>query len=46
MALQKMGFVYEVEMRNPMNSQFNCWVYKITPELSKALDKLMEEGSK
>ena len=46
MALQRQGFVYEVEMRNPANPQFNCWVYKITPELSKALDKLMEEGSK
>lgn len=41
--LQKRGFQYEVEMKNPTNPQFNCWVYTWTPELATALDALMGE---
>ena len=42
-ALQTMGFRYEAEMKNPQNSQFNCWVYEETPELLKAFDSLVRE---
>lgn len=42
-ALQAMGFRYEAEMKNPQNSQFNCWVYEETPELLKAFDSLVRE---
>lgn len=40
-ALQKQGFSYMVEMRNPQNPNLNCWVYQETPELLKALEQLM-----
>ena len=43
-ALQKMGFKYETEMRNPQNPRFNCWVYKETPALLEAFDKLIGGG--
>lgn len=39
--LQKMGFNYETEMKNPSHPQFNCWVYKETPELLEAFDALI-----
>lgn len=39
--LQRQGFVYLVEMKNPNNPRFNCWVYEETPELLEALDRLM-----
>lgn len=32
-ALQNKGFNYITEMKNPNNSNFNCWVYEETPEL-------------
>ena len=38
-ALQKQGFNCISEMKNPQNSQFNCWVYEETPELLEAFDK-------
>lgn len=44
-ALQKMGFVYITEMKNPNNPKFNCWVYEETPALLEAFDKLVSEGS-
>ena len=40
-ALQKQGFHYITEMRNPSQPHLNCWVYEITPELSEALEGLM-----
>lgn len=43
--LQKMGFTYLTEMKNPHNSQFNCWVYEETEDLLKAFDALVKEGS-
>ena len=41
MELQRMGFHYEVEMRNPKNQHLNCWVYEATPELLEAFDKII-----
>lgn len=41
--LQKMGFKYETEMKNPQNQRYNCWVYAATPELLEAFDKLLTE---
>ena len=41
-ALQDMGFVYITEMKNPNNSNFNCWVYEETPELLSAFDTLLK----
>lgn len=43
LALQQLGFTYLIEMKNPHNQQFNCWVYAETPELLKAFDSLVKE---
>lgn len=43
-ALQKQGFQYITEMRNPQNPNFNCWVYAETPELLASFDALVREG--
>lgn len=40
-ALQQRGFQPETEMKNPVNTRYNCWVYKITPEFQKVLDELL-----
>lgn len=40
-ALQQRGFRPETEMKNPTNTKYNCWVYKITPEFQIALDELL-----
>lgn len=40
-ALQAQGFKSEMEMKNPSNPRFNCWVYEETPELLKAFDALL-----
>ena len=40
-ALQNLGFVYKVEMKNPKNPKFNCWVYEETEELLQAFDTLV-----
>ena len=42
LALQRMGFNYETEMKNPQRPQFNCWVYLKTPEFIAAFESLME----
>ena len=39
--LQKRGFLYVAEMRNPKNPNLNCWVYEMTPELATTLDELL-----
>lgn len=39
--LQKRGFVYLTEMRNPQNPHLNCWVYELTDELQTTLDELL-----
>lgn len=41
-ALQEQGFSYIMEMKNPHNQHFNCWVYEETPELLKAFDALVK----
>ena len=43
-AIQQMGINYLTEMKNPKNTQLNCWVYEETPDLKVALDKLMGGG--
>ena len=43
LALQRLGFTYLTEMKNPYNQQFNCWVYEETPELLSAFDLLVKE---
>lgn len=40
-ALQAQGFNCLMEMKNPQNQRFNCWVYEKTPELLKAFDGLV-----
>ena len=40
-ALQAQGFKSQMEMKNPSNPRFNCWVYEETPELLKAFDALL-----
>lgn len=40
-ALQAQGFKSKMEMKNPSNPRFNCWVYEETPELLKAFDALL-----
>ena len=42
--LQKRGFVHLIEMKNPNNPNFNCWVYEETPDLLASLEALMGEG--
>ena len=42
--LQKMGFSYVTEMKNPKNPHLNCWVYAETPDLLSAFDALVREG--
>ena len=39
--LQKRGFLYVTEMRNPQNPRLNCWVYELTDELQHALDEIL-----
>ena len=43
-ALQKKGFQYLTEMKNPNDNRFNCWVYEATPEFLKAFDAFIKEG--
>ena len=45
-ALQKQGFQYMTEMRNPKNPHLNCWVYEESTDLLAALDALMGEGGR
>ena len=39
--LQRRGFNYITEMRNPKNLHFNCWVYELTEALESALDEIL-----
>lgn len=41
-ALQRQGFKYLTEMKNPNNPRFNCWVYEETPDLQSAFDALLK----
>lgn len=40
--LQKLGFKYETEMRNPNNPKLNCWVYNADAAFNEAFDALMD----
>lgn len=44
--LQRLGFVCLMEMKNPQNPKYNCWVYSATPELLSAFDALLKGGSR
>lgn len=41
--LQRQGFKYLTEMKNPANMRFNCWVYEATPQLLEAFDRILQE---
>ena len=43
--LQKLGFQYLTEMKNPNNPRFNCWVYAETPDLLAAFDAAVKGGN-
>lgn len=42
--LQKMGFKYLTEMKNPQFPHLNCWVYENTQEFNLAFEALMKEA--
>lgn len=42
--LQKRKIPYLLEMKNPRQPNFNCWVYNLTPQFQKAFDEILEEG--
>lgn len=41
--LQRQGFSPLMEMKNPNNPRFNCWVYAASPGLLTAFDALVRE---
>ena len=43
-SLQRQGFKPLVEMKNPNDQRFNCWVYEDTPELQEAFDRSCRNG--
>ena len=43
-SLQKLGFNYLTEMKNPQFPKLNCWVYENTPEFDLAFESLMKEA--
>ena len=43
--LQKLGFQYMTEMRNPQKPTLNCWVYEATPEFLTSLEALIGEAT-
>ena len=42
--LQRRGFTFLTEMKNPNNPRFNCWVYAATTDLLAAFDALVGEA--
>lgn len=44
--LQRLGFQYITEMKNPKSPIYNCWVYEDTEKLQEALDHLLGGGRK
>lgn len=42
--LQRQGFTFLTEMKNPNNPRFNCWVYAATADLLAAFDALVREA--
>lgn len=43
--LQLAGFVPLMEMKNPRNPNFTCWIYENTPEFNDFFEKILQEGS-
>ena len=43
--LQRQGFQPLLEMKNPNNQRFNCWVYAETPDLLAAFDAALKGGN-
>lgn len=43
--LQKRGFSPLVEMKNPNNPRYNCWVYAETTDLLSAFDAVLKGGN-
>lgn len=41
--LQLLGIPYLIEMKNPKDSRFTCWVYEATPEFTIAFERIMKE---
>ena len=41
--LQKKGFIPILEMSNPRNKRFNCWVYEETEAFKKAFDSISSD---
>ena len=44
--LQRQGFNPVLEMKNPNNPKYNCWVYEETPDLLTAFDALVRGGAR
>lgn len=44
--LQVMGIPYLVEMKNPKDSRYTCWVYEDTPQFAAAFEKIMKEDAR
>ena len=44
--LQRRGFTFLTEMKNPNNPRYNCWVYAATPELLTAFDEALRGGDR
>lgn len=44
--LQVMGIPYLIEMKNPKDSRYTCWVYEDTPQFAAAFEKIMEEDAR
>ena len=43
--LYQLGFSPITEMKNPKNSNLNCWVYAATPDFLAAFNSLVGEAS-
>jgi hypothetical protein len=41
-----MGIPYLIEMKNPKDSRYTCWVYEDTPQFAAAFEKIMEEDAR
>ena len=44
--LQRRGFTFLTEMKNPNNPRYNCWVYAATPERLAAFDEALRGGDR
>jgi hypothetical protein len=44
--LQRRGFTFLTEMKNPNNPRYNCWVYAATPDLLAAFDDALKGGNR